>query len=270
MAIIPQGYLESVVSIGTRIDASKVSWYGTGFFVGRSSGKKDQVHPLLVTNKHVFEGMDKVVIRMRKKGSDDLHEIDVPLKYTDGRIRYYVHDNDKIDIAVLPLLAQFINVLGLDFPCFNIDNNAMSSNELRDSGADAGSIIYMLGYPMGLVNSTSNQPICRMGCIARMSETQIREENNMLVDIQNFPGNSGSPIVTRPERVSIIGTTSLSRCVLIGIIHSYLPYEEKLINIQTKRVVEIRSENSGIANMHPVEYIREIIDKICPRVENIN
>ena len=53
----------------------------------------------------------------------------------------------------------------------------------------------------------------------------------------------------------------------MGIVHSYIPYREKLINSQTNEVVEVRSENSGIANMHPVEYIRDIIDTILPKLE---
>ena len=120
----------------------------------------------------------------------------------------------------------------------------------------------MLGFPMGLVNEKSNLPLCRMGCIARMSETQIREQYNVLVDIQNFPGNSGSPIILRPELMSITGTQNFAKSVLVGIIHSYIPYKEELINRQTNQVVEIKSENSGIACLHPVEYIREVIDKI--------
>ena len=47
---------------------------------------------------------------------------------------------------------------------------------------------------------------------------------------------------------------------MIGIIHAYLPYRESLINSQTKEIVEVRSKNSGLALMHPVEYIREVID----------
>ena len=122
----------------------------------------------------------------------------------------------------------------------------------------------MLGYTMGLVNQSSSLPICRLGCIARISKEQVQEQHNILVDIQNFPGNSGSPIINRPEIVSIQGTKNLDRSVLIGIIHSYIPYEETLINSQTGRFVEVRSENSGLAYVHPVEYIREIIDIILP------
>ena len=50
----------------------------------------------------------------------------------------------------------------------------------------------------------------------------------------------------------------------MGVIHSYIPYEEHLISTQTKQIVEKRQENSGIALMHPVEYIRDIIDVILP------
>ena len=265
MAIIPDHYLSSVVSIGVRTSVSTIAWIGTGFFVGKSTGQDNKVYPLLVSNKHVYDGKDNIVLRMKKRDNDDLQVLDAPLKNDDGSLRYITHDLDDIDVAVLPLSAQFIEDNGLDFPCFNIDENALSSNELRTNGADEGTIVYMLGFPMGLVNISSNLPICRMGCISRMSETQISEQHNMLVDIQNFPGNSGSPIITRPEFVSITGTPSLTRSVLIGIVHSYIQYREQLINSQTKEVVEIRSENSGIALVHPVEFIREIIDKIYPK-----
>lgn len=265
MAIIPKVYLNSVVSIGIRDDAKQIHWIGTGFFIGRNSNEEGKVVPFLVSNKHVFKGKDTVIIRMQKKGSDDLEEVDFPLLNDDNSPRYVLHDMDDVDIAVLRINAQYINENNLVFPYIDIDNNAMSSFELRNNGAEEGSIVYMLGFPMGLVNVSSNNPISRMGCVSRMSEAQINEQHNMLVDIQNFPGNSGSPIITRPEFVSVGGSPALDKSVLVGIVHSYIPYQERLINSQTKQIVEIRSENSGIANVHPVEYIRDIIDKIYPK-----
>ena len=85
------------------------------------------------------------------------------------------------------------------------------------------------------------------------------------MDIQNFPGNSGSPIITKPEVIGIGNDPILGKSVLIGIVHGYIPYEEKLINAQTKKVVEVRSENSGIAVVNPVEYIKEVIEKEMER-----
>lgn len=143
---------------------------------------------------------------------------------------------------------------------FDIDEHAVSSDELVDSGGGEGSFVYMLGYPIGMVDIESNAPICRLGCIARADEREIRRTNNMLLDIQNFPGNSGSPVVTKPEAVSITGTKAFGKAMLVGIVHSYTSYTDELVSRQTGRTVEIRSENSGIAHCNPVEYIRDVIE----------
>lgn len=263
MAIIPQFYKNAVVSIGIKNQNNPTVWIGTGFFMTRAADDQGHVHPFLITNKHVFQGKGSIVIRMKEQGTENLKEIDVPI-VENGKELYILHPQTDIDIAVLPLNGSFITAHHLEFPAFDIDANAMTSSELRDSGVEEGSLIYMLGYTMGLVNQSSSLPICRLGCIARISEAQIKEQHNILVDIQNFPGNSGSPIINRPELISIQGTKNLDRSVLVGIIHSYIPYQETLINSQTRKTVEIRSENSGLAYVHPVEYIRGIVDTIFP------
>ena len=264
MSLIPKFYKDAVVSIGLRNADNTISWIGTGFFVLRKIDE-NQGKPFLVTNKHVMEGHDSIIIRMKEKESDNLKIMDESTKNGDT-ILYAIHDNPNIDIAVLPLDGNVIIQNNLEFPCFDIDNNALSSKELRASGVDEGTLVYMLGFTMGKVNHASGDPICRLGCIARINEAQIQEEQNILIDIQNFPGNSGSPIINKPEIISIEGTPNLNRSVLVGIIHSYLPYEDKLISAQTKKVVEIRTENSGLAYAHPVEYITEIIDKVVPKM----
>lgn len=260
MAIIPEFYINAVISIGKR-NATEISWMGTGFFILRKIDKKGNVCPMFVTNKHVLVNQSSIVLRLRKKNSGILDIIDVPICKGEKK-QYYQHPNEKIDIAVIPLDGKFISYNDIDFAAFDIDEQAMASEQLRQEGVDEGTLIHMLGFPMGLVNINDNLPICRLGCIARISEAQIQESYNILADIQNFPGNSGSPIVTRPELVSIEGTKSLNKSVLVGIVHSYIPYSESLINSQTQQIVEIRSENSGIALVHPVEFIREVVDEI--------
>ena len=91
------------------------------------------------------------------------------------------------DIGAVMLSGTTITQQHLKFSSFDIDSNSFSSVELRDNGVDEGSLVYMLGYPMGLVNVNSELPICRMGCIARISEEQIAESHDALLDIQNFP-----------------------------------------------------------------------------------
>ena len=260
MAIIPEFFINSVTSIGVRNGAG-ISWTGTGFFIVRVFDAEGNARPMLVTNKHVLANKCSIVLRLKKRDNSTLDIVDAAL-YENGVKLYYEHPNANVDIAVLPLNGKFITDNNIEFAAFDIDKHAMTSEELRYEGVDEGTLIHMLGFPMGLVNINSNLPICRLGCIARISAAQILESYNILADIQNFPGNSGSPIVTRPEIVSIEGTKSLNKSVLVGIVHSYIPYRENLINSQTQQVVEIRSENSGIALIHPVEFIREVVDEI--------
>lgn len=251
-------FKNAVVPIGVR-QQNDITWIGTGFLVVRRVSQ-DGVVPFLVTNRHVLEGQLSVVFSMKKIGTDDLEYLDVNCKNNTNTPLYRFHANPAIDIAVLCLNAEALVKINVEFPAFDIDKDAMTSAELRENGCDDGALVYMLGYTLGLVNAGSKVPLCRLGCVARMSEEQVSQQNNILVDIQNFPGNSGSPLITRPEFLTVDGHRPLGRCVLLGIVHSYLPYSDQLLSAQTHQVVEVRSENSGIANVHPVEFIRDIID----------
>ena len=224
--------------------------------------------PFLVTNRHVVVGNYPLVIRMRNRITGSLENFSIPSLKKD-EITYFIHENTNVDIAVIPLNGEFIEKSSYDFFAFDIDNDALDSDQLREFDVDEGSLIYMLGYPMGLVNMSSSTSICRLGCIARMDKEQIESTNNILVDIQNFPGNFGSAIIYRPEALSIEGTKNLMNSVLIGIVHSYIHYRETLINSQTGEIAEIRSENSGLAYAYPVEYIRHVIDDFFKKNPNI-
>jgi hypothetical protein len=52
----------------------------------------------------------------------------------------------------------------------------------------------------------------------------ISRSDAFLIDALVFPGNSGGPVVLRPEIVSINGTPPQNRSYLIGMVVSYQPY----------------------------------------------
>lgn len=257
MALIPQFYMDSVVSIGIK-DYEKIKWIGTGFIVCKEKNE-EQVWLYLVTNKHVFKDKSSIWIRLKKEDENKTEEIEI-LLLDSGKPNYSAHPDPEIDIAAILINGQYLTKNKYSTGFMDIDKNALTSEELRNHGVSEGNLAYMLGYPMGLVNVNSKNPICRMGCIARMSNEQIEDTKNILMDIQNFPGNSGSPVILKPEFVSVTGTEAFSRSVLIGIVHSYISYRDALISEQTGEYVEIRTENSGLANMHPVEFIREVVN----------
>ncbi len=257
MALIPEQFIGAVLSIGIRM-GSNIKWVGTGFFIVKNLGE-NRYQPMMITNKHVLDGHSNIVIRLRKKNSGQLVVIDMPIKNENGKL-YSEHPDDKVDVAAVLLNGGFLEMNDLEFFAFDVDLNATNSSDFLDNGGGEGSNIYMLGFPMGLVDIDSNMPICRCGCVARADKQEILRTKNILLDIQNFPGNSGSPIITKAEVVSIGDTRPFGKVSLIGIIHSYIPYRETLINSQTGETVEIRSENSGIAKANPVEYIKEVVD----------
>ena len=249
----------AVVPIGVKQADSTTAWIGTGFLVVRRSSL-GQLNPFLISNKHVLSASTELCYAMKEIDSDNVKILSVNTKDKEGNAMFRIHSNPQVDIAVIPLDADYIRSEKVVFPAFDIDNNAMTSSELRKAGVDDGALVYMLGFTLGLVNASSKAPICRLGCISRMSESQINEQFSILVDIQNFPGNSGSPIILRPELISVDGMRPFNQSVLVGIVHSYIPYQDQLRSVQTQQIVEVRSENSGIALVHPVEFIRDVVN----------
>jgi S1-C subfamily serine protease len=86
-----------------------------------------------------------------------------------------------------------------------------------------------------------------------------KANQTFLVDAFVFPGNSGGPVVSKPEALSIEGTKSQNAAYLIGIVQSYVPYQDLAVSLQTKRPRVVFEENSGLAAVHPVDLIEETI-----------
>ena len=108
-----------------------------------------------------------------------------------------------------------------------------------------------------------------MGCISRVADAFVNPQTaeTYLVDAQTFPGNSGGPIVSRPEHISIDGTPKNTSANLIGILSAYIPYRETLYSRQTGRDRMIQEENSGLTIVHPVDRIKEVVELEWARVE---
>ena len=91
----------------------------------------------------------------------------------------------------------------------------------------------------------------------------------MLIDSFIFPGNSGGPVVTKPEQISITNTQSIMSSLLIGMVSSYIPYEEVAISEQTGKRRMVFQENSGLAVVVPIDVIQETVDHALSKSEVI-
>jgi hypothetical protein len=83
-----------------------------------------------------------------------------------------------------------------------------------------------------------------------------------VVDALVFPGNSGGPVILKPELMSIEGTKSNNKSVIIGVIKSYIPYRDVAVSEQTGLPRIIFEDNSGLSIVEPIDHIIETINLI--------
>ncbi|EJG0692319.1 trypsin-like peptidase domain-containing protein [Vibrio parahaemolyticus] len=263
MALIPPFFLNCVVAIGIQptvtmptVPIQEPSWIGTGFLVGRpiEGTSPTQYTIYLVTNKHVIQGLQSVVVRFNQvSGAGTL---DIPLVLSNNGIAtWFGHPDPNIDVAVAQVNHNVLNQLGSRYNFFELDQHSMNTASLYAVGASEGDFIYVLGYPMGQVTPQTNYVIARSGSIARIRDVLQGNQSNYLIDASVYPGNSGGPVISKPEMVSITGTQSNPNSRLIGMVKAYIPYHDTAISQQTKRTRIIFEENSGLALVETVDSI---------------
>ena len=139
---------------------------------------------------------------------------------------------------------------------------------MNSQGMSEGDFIYVLGFPMGIMEPLRQYVISRTGIIARLRDTLDGTNKDFLIDAMIFPGNSGGPVINKPEVISIEGTSSVPSPYLIGIVSSYLTYTDTAVSKQTGQSRVVFEENSGLAVVIPADYILETID-LCFAKANI-
>lgn len=271
MAIIPPFFMDAVVALGTDLSSNKKHWVGTGFLVGRKEqGDPTKSTVYIITNKHVVKDQQQLFVRFNNSGTAGVKDLPMYLRDKNGNLMYSQHPVQEVDIVAIQILPQVIidNHLSLHF--IDLDDHALTLEKMRNTGVDEGGLVYALGFPMNIVNDVVKAPICRLGCISRVADAFINPQSAkmFLVDAQTFPGNSGGPIVSRPDIISIDGTPKNASANLIGILSAYIPYRDTLVSQQTRQAIMIREENSGLTVVHPVDRIKEVVELEWERIES--
>ena len=266
MALIPPDYLDCVVAIGIKKPDDSKTWIGTGFLVGRLFKKREdnikEYHVFLVTNKHVLEGKKSVVVRFNPhlKSDEPAGNYDIPLLDENGNLIWTGHESEDIDIAAININPEILAKDGMRFKYFQSDTSLLDTKQMTVLGLSEGDFIYVLGYPMNIVYPERQFVIARSGSIARIQDVFEGYRNNFIIDAFVFPGNSGGPVISKPDIISIHGTKPINRAYLLGIIQSYIPYEDVAISQQTGKPRVVFQENSGLAFVIPVDFIMETIE----------
>lgn len=273
MAIIPERFMNAVVAIGIDqfdIDGKRV-WIGSGFIVKRKELQNSNFSTYyIITNKHVIRNLRQIYMRFNSLSGAFVKDYNINLYDNMGRPLFSAHSNQGTDIVAIQFTPQtLINDMSI-WDAFDLDTHTLTLEQMQSTGVEEGSFVYALGFPMNLVHEIKS-PICRLGCVSRIRDAFLLSQNypTFLVDAQTFPGNSGGPIISRPEQMSIVGTPTNSCANLIGILSAYLPYKDVLICQQTGEVQMIQTENSGLTVVHPVDRIKEVVEMEWQRNERL-
>ncbi len=246
------------------------TWIASGFLYGyhlgdKPDGKKEY-GIYLVSNRHILEDMAQVYLRLNPQANEPAREYTLTLLDNNGAPLWVPHPNPEIDVAVITINIGWLEEQAMQVAYFRSDLEA-NVEKLKDLGITEGDFVYVLGFPMGFVGDLRNTVIVRGGSIARIRDVLAGTSREFLVDAFIFPGNSGGPVVSKPEALSIEGTKSQKTAFLIGIVKSYVPYRDVAISLQTKRPRVIFEENSGLAAVHSVDCIHEAIQEHLKKEE---
>jgi len=265
MALLPPFFLDTVVAIGVGDDPLKRSWIGTGFLYGRNLNPEEIIPEnkrysvWLVTNKHVLDRQARIYIKFNS--ANDPASKDYPIDLTiNGRNLNIGHPNPRIDVSVISLDANFIKTEGRIFQFIQSDAHSKVKANLKAEMATEGDRVFVLGFPMGLVAPERQYVICRGGYLARIRDFLDDRTTDYLVDATVFPGNSGGPVFSCPSALAIAGTPTNPSSNLIGIVKSYIPYQDVAVSAQTGRPRVTFEENTGLTAIESVDSIRETIE----------
>ena len=260
MSAITQDCLNTVLALGVKAplptNQNNVFWIGTGFLVGFKNDDKTEVY--LVTNKHVVQGTraHALVVRFNAQGDQKANDLSLAIRDQSNAILYSQHPNENVDIIAVSLNTQFLSQTQSVYNFFDLTSEACTLSMAKQNGIMEGCTVFALGFPMNLVEQDRQSPICRMGCISRITNCyRETRPTDFLIDAQTFPGNSGGPVVTKE-----LDSNSCDIAKLLGIVCAYIPYRESLYSRQTERERSVMEENSGLTIVQPVDRIREVVD----------
>lgn len=228
------------------ISANGQRGLGTGFIVNFCSSPTNY-YPMIVSNKHVFDGVEKIHLEFTVCGTNglpmqetysyeasmsDLHIVRHPVDADDG-------DVCAVFIGHIYKAATTLGKTLMVFPLYlcnvNIDSLASASAPLSQ--------LVMIGYPAGMRDTVNNQPIFRTGIAATNPRLDYDGKKMFFVDMAVFPGSSGSPVILYNDG-SLINpyTHSISidgqpRYALLGIVSQ-----------QYRTVDKVSYDNPKIAN----------------------
>ena len=161
MSIIPDYFMEATVALGQNITPNP-RWCATGFIVGRYEGESEgesKFSTYLITNKHVVDDESEMVMQVNlQKG---VKSYLLSLVDDQGSKKYSIHPS--ADVIAYHIDINKARSEGAQLPFFDLVDDSLTLQQMRDTGVCEGCLAYTLGFPVSIdndfVNSTVKSPM---------------------------------------------------------------------------------------------------------------
>lgn len=179
----------------------------------------------------------------------------IALKNEEGKEYWLTHEDTDYDVAAIPLTRENFHGEKINLTSYpGSDEEIVSSQSVSE-----GDGVFVLGFPLDA--GVDPNPVVRQGIVARIRDWLGGRSKTFLIDASIFPRSSGSPVVLRPEALHYPGTKSNTRSFFIGMISASIPYDDEAYSKQTGDLRVIFRENLGLAEVVPMDVIRETVDR---------
>jgi hypothetical protein len=234
---------------------------GTGFFYQFPVAAGDPRNvPILVTNKHVVEGVAQAEFVIHTNSTGGLKPDGnggVRSQFAD----WVPHPNPKVDLCALPVGG----VLNQAKAFFRALDPSIVPSEAQLEQLSAVEDVLMIGYPNGLWDAANNYPLIRRGITASHPAVDFEVDGaaTTVVDAACFPGSSGSPVIL--YNVGTYGdkkgnTVIGSRVMLLGVLFSgpLIQADGKIVIRNIPTAVEPIAQVNMMMNLGYIVKAREL------------
>ncbi len=281
---VPKTWRAVLISIETpttpqeqQLGSGKFREIGTGFMISPDS--KPPLRAILFTAKHVFEAACPLLIVYLRhiaspqdaQGEQKRQELNICRRVPLGQGAnimvfnqplWTAHPSADIVGILMPPGPNMPNPDDITVFELNIDVATKEKEKQWDIGE--GDETYTIAFQPDIVKGQPGSPIFRHGIIAEYSE----DADVFWIDSLVFPGNSGSPVVLKPNMIHRTDTGynigQVNPPLLVGVVVAFVPYIDVAMSLQTQRPRITFEENSGLARVVRSARVVELLQTMTP------
>lgn len=165
--------------------------------------------------------------------------------------RPYESEDSAVDVAVTTAPTHYQKWNELDWwgfpPRTHMTKTLMTSDGPEKQPLSEGDEVFVVGFPSGFYEDVKNWAVVRHGVLAQIQPYLRGKARTFLVDGSVFGGNSGGPVVTKPQPINIVGTQRFTRNALIGMVSGC-------------RLNPTSGENADLGIVVPLDTINDTIE----------